>query len=432
MGSRGGTRTGSPSGPWIFAGNWSALSNVVRWDDPLDTAPPATPANVVAGMPSDGGVPLSWTPGAEPDLAGYHVWRALDPSTAWSRLGSGLVQDTTFVDTSVARGCVQALVRGERRGPGRKRERAFGGFDRRPPLAQGQAVRSRGGSRPAYPNPAHQHDVMHLPVDVPAAAGDARLEIVDAANQVVRRFELRSGATGQTRVDWDGCQRSRRPVRARRLPRLPGGRRHAPVRAHREGAMTLRLRIASAVLALSLCAPGRARDRRERGHARRELPLRGRRAFGARHGRRRARVRSRRAGGDAQSGRARLGRDAAVRTLARRLRGPDRPGMGGVTAAASGRAARGSARGRDPRRGHHRGARREQRPDGRRARAGPRAHAATRAALRRATSPSVGAAHMVSQRIGDAAGSGFAFDAGAQLRLGFLSLPSRARTSAAA
>jgi hypothetical protein len=33
-----------------------------------------------------------------------------------------------------------------------------------------------------------------------------------------------------------------------------------------------------------------------------------------------------------------------------------------------------------------------------------------------------GAAHVVSQRIGDVAGSGFAFDAGAQLRLGFLSL----------
>jgi hypothetical protein len=57
----------------------------------------------------------------------------------------------------------------------------------------------------AYPNPAHLGEVMHLPVAVPAAAADARLEIVDAANQVVRRFELRAGATSTTRVDWDGA-----------------------------------------------------------------------------------------------------------------------------------------------------------------------------------------------------------------------------------
>jgi flagellar hook assembly protein FlgD len=45
---------------------------------------------------------------------------------------------------------------------------------------------------------------MHLPVDVPASSGEARLEILDAANRLVRRFDLLAGAMRQSRVDWDG------------------------------------------------------------------------------------------------------------------------------------------------------------------------------------------------------------------------------------
>ena len=187
-----------------LAGNWSALSNVVSWNDPLDTAAPATPANLTAGMPAGSNVPLSWTPGAEPDLAGYHVWRALDPATAWSRLGSGLVHDTTFVDTDVPAGVSKlwyAVSAVDLAGNESARSAALGVVLLTPRVSQPLAWRLAA----AYPNPAHQRDVMHLPVDVPASAGDARLEIVDAANQVVRRFELRSGATGRTRVDWDGA-----------------------------------------------------------------------------------------------------------------------------------------------------------------------------------------------------------------------------------
>ena len=186
------------------AGNWSALSNVVSWTGALDTAPPATPEGLLAGMPAGGRVPLSWAPGTEPDLAGYHVWRALDLGSAWSKLGSGLVTDTTFVDTNLPAGVTRiwyAVSAVDLLGNESARSTAVAAVLQTPSVSRPLAWRLAG----AYPNPAHGRDVMHLPVDVPAAAGDARLEIVDAANQVVRHFELHPGVLGQVRIDWDGA-----------------------------------------------------------------------------------------------------------------------------------------------------------------------------------------------------------------------------------
>ena len=183
--------------------NWSLISNAVRWDYTLDSAPPAAPTGVADEAPAEGSVSLHWAPGTEPDLAGYHVWRAVDPAASWSNIGAGLVSDTTFVDTHLPAGFSKlwyAVSAVDFTGNESARSAALAVV-----LISGSAARAPDWRlAAAYPNPAHTGEVMHLPVQVPAAAGDARLEIVDAANQVVRRFPLYPGATSTTRVDWDG------------------------------------------------------------------------------------------------------------------------------------------------------------------------------------------------------------------------------------
>ena len=50
------------------AGNWSALSNVMRWEWIYDTTAPAAPLGLAAAPEPGGGVRVSWSPNAEPDL----------------------------------------------------------------------------------------------------------------------------------------------------------------------------------------------------------------------------------------------------------------------------------------------------------------------------------------------------------------------------
>src|SRR5436190_7632101 len=69
----------SPDTTYSFAlrsvddvGNWSALSNVVRWDWSQDAVPPAPPTGLTAQ--EDGArVQLRWNPNREANLAGYSV-----------------------------------------------------------------------------------------------------------------------------------------------------------------------------------------------------------------------------------------------------------------------------------------------------------------------------------------------------------------------
>jgi hypothetical protein len=183
--------------------NWSLISNVVRWDHTLDTAPPAAPSGLAEGAPVGGSVALHWAPGTEPDLAGYHVWRAVDPTAAWSNVSAGLLGDTTFVDTSLPAGFSKlwyAVSAVDFTGNESARSAALSVV-----LLSGDAARALGWRlAAAYPNPAHAGQVMHLPVEVPLSASDARLDILDAASQVVRRFPLSPGVTSTIRVDWDG------------------------------------------------------------------------------------------------------------------------------------------------------------------------------------------------------------------------------------
>jgi hypothetical protein len=65
---------------------------------PRDTFAPAAPQGLV-GVGSEGSISLIWTANSEPDLAGYIVLRAIDPSTELAPVTPGPIRDTNFRDT---------------------------------------------------------------------------------------------------------------------------------------------------------------------------------------------------------------------------------------------------------------------------------------------------------------------------------------------
>ncbi len=65
---------------------------------PADTIAPEPPANLVAIAELGGSVMLDWRPNHEPDVVGYHVYRALSPSGPWTQLDSSPVLETSYHD----------------------------------------------------------------------------------------------------------------------------------------------------------------------------------------------------------------------------------------------------------------------------------------------------------------------------------------------
>lgn len=64
-----------------------------------DSIPPATPTGLLATVDSSGVLHLSWTANTEPDLQGYRVFYANDPSHEFQQLTTVITLDTTFTDT---------------------------------------------------------------------------------------------------------------------------------------------------------------------------------------------------------------------------------------------------------------------------------------------------------------------------------------------
>ena len=70
---------------------------------PVDTFPPAAPAQLVA-VAAAGSISLLWEPNAEPDLAGYLVLRGAPGDARLQPLTPTPIPEARFIDTTVAAG----------------------------------------------------------------------------------------------------------------------------------------------------------------------------------------------------------------------------------------------------------------------------------------------------------------------------------------
>ena len=188
------------------AGNWSGLSNGVRWDGVLDAAPPAAPGGLVTELQGDG-VLLTWTPSGAPDLAGYSVYRAAAAAGPFVKLNpDDLITVAHYQDDAPPAGAASSwyqVTASDNRGNESAHSAGVPGVS----VAESPVL--AWFISPAYPNPSHLSDPVHIPVDI-VDAGSARVEIVDAAGHLVRRWEPL--APGHQEVPWDGKNDAGRAV----------------------------------------------------------------------------------------------------------------------------------------------------------------------------------------------------------------------------
>ncbi|WP_025321119.1 fibronectin type III domain-containing protein [Deferrisoma camini] len=140
---------------WVAAlgpgGAAGALSKPVGYEPP-DHRPPARP--VITGLSVlEGRIRVQWSPPADPDVAGFHVYRAESPSEEFARLTGQPLRARAYDDTSVLGGrlyryAVSAVDRsGNESARSRPRSaRAWARVEPRPP--QGLSVR-KGTEGPA-------------------------------------------------------------------------------------------------------------------------------------------------------------------------------------------------------------------------------------------------------------------------------------------
>jgi subtilisin family serine protease len=74
-----------------------------------DTVPPANPTGL-ASTSGNAVVNLSWTASAEPDLAGYRVYRSTTSGSGYAEITSALVTATSYADTAVTNGTAYYYV----------------------------------------------------------------------------------------------------------------------------------------------------------------------------------------------------------------------------------------------------------------------------------------------------------------------------------
>jgi len=74
-----------------------------------DTTPPAAPAGLVATA-GDGSVSLDWPDNAEPDLAGYTVYRATTTGGPYAPLTGVLIAQSAYIDSAVTNGTTYYYV----------------------------------------------------------------------------------------------------------------------------------------------------------------------------------------------------------------------------------------------------------------------------------------------------------------------------------
>jgi hypothetical protein len=188
-------------------GNWSAISNVIRWDWIYDTAAPAAPIGLGAAHQSDGSVRLTWTANGEPDLAGYAIYRRLSGTGPFVALTGSLVTGVQYVDTTVPPGTETVWYQ-------LSASDDSGNESARSAIVSVSLVAevTAWTMEPGYPNPSGTGASVTMPMVVPSGGGDARLEIVNRAGQRVRRVALGTLPPGPALAQWDGRNDAGREV----------------------------------------------------------------------------------------------------------------------------------------------------------------------------------------------------------------------------
>jgi hypothetical protein len=193
------------------AGNWSDVSNVLRWDWTLDTAPPSAPAGVAA-LKENTNVRVSWAANSEPDLAGYYVYRASSASGPFSMITGSLVSGATqYLDSNVppAVTTVWYRVSAEDLNQNESAMSATVQVD----VSTGGGVTADWTMSPGYPNPSRSGQPVCVPLVIPAGgAGEAVIEVVNVAGLRIRRFFVSSAPSCVGGVEWDGKNDAGREV----------------------------------------------------------------------------------------------------------------------------------------------------------------------------------------------------------------------------
>jgi hypothetical protein len=188
------------------AGNWSPISNVLRWDWTLDTAPPSAPSG--GGAEShDGTILVTWQPNTEADLAGYRVYRATQATGPWTALNSTPIVGTEFVDTDVPDAPMVWYQVAAVDASGN--ESAHSGTI----SVALQSLTTAAAIEPGYPNPSRASSIVHIPVTLPSGGTThAVVDVLDSGGRRVRRIEIVDLSPGRQEVQWDGTNDAGREV----------------------------------------------------------------------------------------------------------------------------------------------------------------------------------------------------------------------------
>ena len=191
------------------AGNWSGLSNVLRWDWTADTTPPSVPLAVTAARVGSG-VHVTWAPDSETDLDGYSVYRATSASGPFVRVNATLVTPAEFLDGAAPAGGATLWYQVTA-------SDLSGNESARSATARVLPVVSVPDwtLSPVFPNPSTTAQSVCIPITIPASvAGSAALDIVNAGGFRVRSIAIASAPTcsGGSGIVWDGKNDAGRSV----------------------------------------------------------------------------------------------------------------------------------------------------------------------------------------------------------------------------
>jgi hypothetical protein len=191
------------------AGNWSGLSNVLRWDWVTDTVAPATPVGVTA-LRLGSEVRVTWNSDTEADLDGYSIYRATSAAGPFTRVNATLITPPQYIDAAPPAGATTVWYQ--------VAASDLSGNQSAPSAAvpvQLAASSATWSLSPVYPNPSSTSQSVCIPFVVPASgATNAAVDIVNSGGFRVRHIPIASATTcaGGNGVVWEGANDAGRAV----------------------------------------------------------------------------------------------------------------------------------------------------------------------------------------------------------------------------